>query len=183
MRAQLLCAGLLLLFAPLASAQQPPPVNGVTGTIALQGNVDKIYDGAHKVIVKTEDGVTHVVNVTKKTLVHGTPNDSMSGLHEGSSVVVHYSMDGNDVSADEIDDLGATGLKVTEGTVTRVDRRAQTLTLLLPDGTSQDLVLSERAAADDARDIKAGEEKGTKVVVYYMQDHERKVAHFFKKSS
>src|SRR5471030_441440 len=81
MRSQLFSGALLLLFAPLAltsaSAQQTPPVHGVTGTITLKGNVDKIYDGAHKIIVKTEDGVEHVVNVTKGTKVHGTAGDSM----------------------------------------------------------------------------------------------------------
>jgi hypothetical protein len=180
MRSQLLGGALLLLCAPLASAQQTPPVHGVTGTIALKGNVDKIYDGANKIIVKTEDGVEHIVNVTKGTKVHGTNGDSMEGLHQGTSVVVHYTKTGDDLSAEEIDDIGATGLKVTEGVVTRVDRSAKTITLRLPDGTTQQLYLSDRSAADDGKEM-AGRESGSSVIVYYMNDGERKVAHFFKK--
>jgi hypothetical protein len=183
MRSQLFVGALLLLCARSVSAQQTPPVHGVTGTIALKGNVDKIYDGAHKIIVKTEDGVQHVVNVTKGTKVHGTAGDSMDGLHEGTSVVVHYSTDGAEMSAEEIDDIGATGLKVTEGVVTRVDRSAKTITLRLPDGATQLLYLSDRAAADDGKEMTAGRETGTSVIVYYMKDGDRQVAHFFKKKS
>src|SRR5882672_1457314 len=89
--------GIALLMRPgLQAGQQPPPIGGVTGTIALEGTVDQEYKAPNTIAVKTLDGVRHLFHVTGKTLVHGGESagaDGLRGLEAGSAVVVHYSDD------------------------------------------------------------------------------------------
>jgi hypothetical protein len=165
------------------AGQSPPPVRG---TIALEGTVAKIYAAANTVIVETIDGVEHVVHFTKDLLVHGgkgTGVDALRGLREGSTVVVHYRVEGGQESAQEIDSIGDEGLKVTEGVVARIDRGQKQITIRFDNGTTETLRLTDRAAADVGRDIDQPAAGDTRVVVYYSDDSGSRVAHFFKRKS
>ena len=178
--AGLLCGGLLVGASTPLGAQTPPPIRG---TIALQGTVEKIYKAANTVIVKTVDGVEHLVSLTKRTLVHGgTSTGPLHGLEEGSPVVVHVMAQGTNVSALEIDDLGQAGLKVTEGIVTRVDRARKQITITFDNGSKETIHLTDHATLDAGVDIADRTDRGTKVTVYYSDDGGRKVAHFFKRA-
>src|SRR3981189_3238999 len=81
-------AAVLLLVGSAASAgQQPPPIGGVTGTIALEGTVEKTDQGVNTVVVKTVDGIEHLFHLTERTVVHGgkaAADDALRGLDEGS---------------------------------------------------------------------------------------------------
>jgi hypothetical protein len=179
MKVILFLTAVLLSLPPTASAQVP--ISGVTGTMQLQGNVDKVYDGAGKVVVKTADGIEHLLHINKGTAVHGGDSE-LRGLHEGTPVVVHYTMEGTEASAQEIDDISASGLKTTEGVVTKVDRKSKTISLRLADGSTQTLRLSERAATDDGKDV-AADGVETTVIIYYGEENGQKVAHYFKRTS
>ena len=151
----ILAGGLLLVAPVVVAAQQPPPIDGVTGTVALQGAVEKTYAGANTIIVKTEDGIEHLFHLTDRTAVHGgraTGERALRGLDEGSTVVVHYTAEGADKTANEVDRVGDDGLKVIEAVVTKVDRRGKTITIQLADGTRQTLALTDRAAVDVGKD-------------------------------
>src|ERR1700730_12108389 len=106
--------GVLLVTPAIVRSQQMPPVRG---TIALKGTVDKVYKGANTVIVKTEDGVEHVLHLTGRTSVHG---GELDGLEKGLIVIVHYVPASGEETAEEIDQVGGNGLKTTEGVVTNV---------------------------------------------------------------
>ena len=165
------------------SAQSPPPVRG---TIALEGTMKKVYRAANTVIVTTIDGVEHVYHFTKDLLVHGGKGpgvDALEGLREGTTVVVHYTVEGAEQSATEIDRVGDEGLKVTEGVVARIDRGRKQITIRFDNGKTEDLRLTDRAAADAGKDLDQAGAGGTKVIVYYTDEGGRKVAHFFKKIS
>src|SRR4051812_31267815 len=85
--------------AMVMAAQSPPPVQG---TIALEGTMKKVYGGAHTVIVTTIDGVEHVYHFAKDVVVHGGKSsgvDALQDLREGSTVVVHYTIQGAEESA------------------------------------------------------------------------------------
>jgi len=169
-----------------APAQQPPPINGVTGTIALEGTVNKVYAAANTVIVTTIDGVDHVFHYTKNLLVHGGKGagvDALACLQEGASVVVHYTKEGANEAAAEIDHVGGEGLKMTEGVVTRIDRQRKEIVIKFENGTTETLKLTDRAAADVGKDLDKAATGSTKITVYYTDDAGRKVAHFFKKVS
>ena len=163
------------------SAQSPPPVQG---TIALEGTMKKVYRAANIVIVTTIDGMEHVYHFTKDLFVYGGKGagvDALEGLREGSRVVVHYTLQGAQESATEIDRIGDEGLKVTEATVTRIDRGRKQITIRFDNGTTETLRLTDRAAAEAGLDVVATGE--TRIIVYYADEKRSKVAHFFKKAS
>jgi hypothetical protein len=184
---RLVWLGIVVLGAPgQAAAQQPAPIGGVTGTVALEGTVQDEYAGASAVVVKTTDGVKHVFQLTKGLLVHGAKGagaDALRGLREGSTVVVHYTVAGGTESAQEIDRIGDQGLKVTEGVVTRVDHKRKQIAVRFDNGKSETFRLTERAAVDAGRDVDDAAAGTTRVVVYYSDEAGRKVAHFFRKTS
>ena len=105
----LLLVGLPFGLATFGAVQEPVPV---TGTIALEGTVDKTYAAANTVIVKATDGVEHLFHLTRRTVVHGakdTGDAALSGLKEGSRIVVHYAADGEQKTAVEVDRVGDDG--------------------------------------------------------------------------
>ena len=178
-----LLGGLVLGVSITMRAQSPPPAQG---TIALEGTMKKFYRAANTIIVTTIDGVEHVYHFTKDLLVHGGKGrgvDALQGLREGNTVVVHYTVEGVEESAREIDRVGDEGLKVTEGVVTRIDRGRKQITIRFDNGKTETLRLTDRAAADAGKDVDQGGAGATKVIVYYSDEAGRKVAHFFKKTS
>jgi len=174
----LLC-GLLLGVSCPVGAQTPPPIGGVTGTMALEGTIKTFYKAANTIVVVTIDGVEHVFHYTKNLLVHGSKDTTLEGLHEGSQVVVHYAMAGVNEAALEVDSLEDHGLKTSEGVVTRVDRRRKQIAIKYPDGRVETLRLTDRAAVD-ADDVGAVADGTTRAIVYYSGEGREKVAHFFK---
>jgi hypothetical protein len=165
--------------ASILAQDTGPPIAGVTGSLGLEGTVDKFYGGANTMVVKTADGVRHLLHLTGRTSVHdGTrAADSFSRLEEGSQVVVHYVVEGDRQTALEVDRVGEGGLPAVEGTVTYVDRRAKRLTVRLADGTAITLRLTDRAAQNAGKDV----DNGSQVIVYYADDGGERVAHYFKK--
>jgi hypothetical protein len=160
-------------------AQAPPPVEG---TVALEGSMKKFYRAANVVVVTTVDGVEHVYHFARDLVVHGGRGpgvDALEGLREGSTVVVHYAPDGTQQTAREIDVIGDQALKVTEGVVTRLDRRRQQITIRYNGGQMETFRLTERAAAEAPKDTDVP--PAGKVAIYYSDDRGQKVAHYFKK--
>ena len=155
---------------------------------AVEGTVSKV-DGATKtIVVKTADGSEQTLHFVKRTAVHGGKEtaagskDAFHGLKEGSAVIVHYTSKGSEKTAEEVDDVGKEGLRVTEGTVSRVDRGAKTIAVKTANGAEETYRLSDRAAKDAGKDIAQGAEKSERVTVYYTEEAGHKVAHFFKKT-
>jgi hypothetical protein len=103
-------------------------------------------------------------------------------MREGSTVVVHYTIRGEEASVQEIDLFGDEGLKITEGVISHVDRRRKEITIRYGNGKTETLRMTDRAAAESEKALE-GTAAGTKIVVYYSDDAGRKVAHYFKKTS
>jgi hypothetical protein len=180
------CGAALLTLPGLYAGQEPPPIGGVNGTIALEGTVDQEYKAANTVIVKTMDGVRHLFHLTGKTVVHGRESagaEALRGLETGSAVVVHYATDAGEQTALEVDRLDDKGLKTLEGVVTRVDRARRTISIRLADGSTQTLRLTDRAATDVGKDVDRAATDTTRVVVYYADEAGQRVAHYFKRIS
>ena len=154
----------------------------------LVGVVLKTDDAAKTVVVKVADGTEHTFHFVKATAVHGAQEtaagakDAFHGLKEGSEVAVHYTAKGSVETAEEVDHIGKDGLKVTEATVTHVDRGAKTLAVKTADGTEEVYRMTDSAARDAGKGIGTGAEKSAKVTVYYTEEAGHKVAHFFKKA-
>lgn len=154
---------------------------------ATHGTITKIDRAAKTIAVKTADGTEHVFHWAKNTSVHGlkatdtAAADSWHGLKEGSEVIAHSTMRGGKDTAVEVDKVGDTGLKRTEGTVKEVDRGGKKLVIESADGTEHAFTLTTHAADDAGKDLAAGAEKGTKVAIYSTEDAGKSVAHFFEK--
>ena len=174
-----LAIGLAFLFGATAVVAQDV-VSAVSGT------VKKVDAGTKTVVVKTADGTEHTFHFIGRTSVQGADasaagaKDAFHGVKEGSEVVVHYTKKGTEETAEEIDHVGKDGLKVTEGTVSKIDRGGKTLVVKTADGTEETYRLTEHAAKDAGKDVAKGTEKSAKVTVYYPEAGGRKVAHFFK---
>lgn len=183
-----LVVGALLMGLPAVLAlQQPPPIQGVTGTIATEGTIQETDAAGHSVLVKAADGVQHLFHLSKRSRVHSGEGDlaadeALRGLKKGTPVVVHYTSEGETLTAEEIDRIGAEGLRQIEGSVTKVDRITRTISIKLADGTTQTLRLSERAAADAGKDLDSARD-GARIIVYYKDEAGQRVAHYFKRVS
>jgi hypothetical protein len=171
-----------LPIGPAPAAQTPPPMNG---TVALEGTMDKFYKAANVVIVKTIDGVEHVFHFTTDLLVHGGKKsgvDALAGLHEGNSVVVHYTVAANQEAIEEIDRVGGGGLQITEGTVVRIDRSRKQITIRFDNGTTESFRLTERAAGEKGTDVDdAGAD--VPVRVFFTNEAGQKLVHYFRRIS
>ncbi len=166
---------LLALPASLCLAVEP--------ITAVHGTVTKVDSTAKTIVVKTADGTEHTLHFVGKTAVHGTEvgaKDTFKGVKEGSEVVAHYTAKGAEKTAMEVDNVGKDGLKVTEGTVSTVDRGAKTIAVKTADGSVQTFKMADHATVDAGKDIGKGTEKATKVTVYYTEQSGKKIAHFFE---
>jgi len=153
---------------------------------AVEGTVKKVDAGTKTVVVKTADGTEHTVHFVAKTSVHGWDateagaKDGMHGVKEGGHVVVHYTVKGTEKTAQEMDRIGEGGLKVSEGTVSKIDRGGKTLAVKTADGVEATYKITDHAVVDAGKDVGHGVEKASKVTVYYTEEGGKKIVHFFK---
>jgi hypothetical protein len=172
--------------ADASAGQQPPPIHGVTGTIATEGSIQATSEAGHTVVVKAADGIERLFHVNRRSTVHsGDPagEEALGALKKGTPVVVHYTTDGGNLTAEEIDRLDDKGLKQMQGVVTAVNRSDRTISIKLADGSRQTLRLSERAAAEAGEDIDHVDDGTVKVIVYFRDEAGQRVAHYFKRVS
>ena len=114
----------LLVSARLASAQgTPPPIQGVTGTIATEGS----RDGVKKAAGAAARGVKKVLPGTK-----GDTTNPLDVLIAGSHVVVRE---------------GAATTKGVEAVVVDVNKAKQQITLRLPDKKTDTLRVMDASGA------------------------------------
>lgn len=171
---------LVLLFCVAAG------LNAIEKTSSVEGLVTKIDRAAKTVVVKTADGTEHTMHLVARTVVHGGKETCKGiegagrGLQEGSQVVVHYTKQGSDETAEEIDHIGKDGLQTSEGTITKFDRGTRMLTIKTADGTEETYRLTEHAADDAGKDTADATKKSAHATVYYSEEAGHKIAHFFK---
>jgi hypothetical protein len=169
----------------LAFAQgSPPPIHGVTGTVATEGTMKTVYRGLNTIIVTTVDGLEHAYRFTKDLIVHGgkSPEDPLAGLKEGAMVVIHYSTEGGEPMVVEIDQVGDEGLLETEGRITKIDRGKKQIDVQIGESRTETFQLTDRAAAETSKEIQSQAADGTaKIVIYYKDENGRKVVHYVKK--
>ncbi|MBZ5592139.1 MAG: hypothetical protein LAP39_07875 [Acidobacteriia bacterium] len=155
---------------------------------AVSGTVKKVDATTKTIVVKTADGAEHTFHFVGKTTVHGAEatgeaaQDAFHGLREGSEVAVHYATKGSEETAEEVDNVGKSGLKATEGTVSRIGSGGKTIVVKTADGTEETYQFASHAASAAGKDIAAGSEKSAKVTVYYTEKAGHKIAHFFKRA-
>lgn len=139
---------------------------------AVHGVVTKVDSAAKPIVVKTKDGTEHTIHFVDKTTVRGAEGvetgakDTFHGVKEGSEVVAHYTVEGTEKSAVEVDKVGKGG---------------KTITVKAADGTEHTFEVAGHGTKVAAVDTAKGTEKGAKVTVYYTESAGKKVANFFEK--
>src|ERR1019366_6904762 len=146
----------LFTFAGILGATEP--------TASVEGVVTKIDRTAKTVMVKATDGTEHTMHLVGRTVVHGG-NETYKGADE---------------TAEEIDHIGKDGLKTSEGSITKFDRAARTMTVKVSDGTEQTYRLTEHAAEDAGKETEDAAKKWAHAIIYYSEEAGHKIAHFFK---
>lgn len=161
---------------------------------AVTGAVTKVDATAKTIAVKTADGSEEVFKYTEKTSVRGAKSagdatktaavDTYMAGKEGTQVVVRYVGKGADKTAIGVKDFGKDTLKVSKGTVTKVDHAAHTVGIKTEDGTEATYRVSKDAAVDTEHGVVEGAKysakEGDHIVVHYSEEAGHKVVHFLK---
>jgi hypothetical protein len=147
-------------------------------THVVHGTITKVDHATKTVVVKAADGTEHTITVTGQTTYKGT-KEGFDGLKEGTEAVVHETGKGAKETGLEIGKISDDGVKVTEGTVVKVDHGTKTVVVKSADGTEKAFDYTETAGKDMGEGVGAATEKGAKVTVYYTDESGKKIAHFF----
>ncbi len=157
---------------------------------ATEGIISKVDKAGKTIAVKTADGGEEVFKFTGHTALRAAQGvrtgavDSYLAGKEGTHVVVHYTGEGAEKTAVALDDLGKNTVKVSQGTVTSLDKTGHTLTVKTEDGSEHTYRVAKDAAVDSEHGVVKGTEytakKGEKVSVHYTEEAGEKVAHFIK---
>ncbi len=157
---------------------------------AIIGSIETVDKTAKTVAIKTADGTVETIKWTGKTTVRGLKDGAKAvdfAGHEGSHVVVHYTVKGAEKTAHAFEHLGRETPKVMEGTIKVIGRGTRTVVVKTGDGVEETLNLSEHAVVDAGKGIvdaakftAKGTKEGAKATVHYTEEGGRKVAHFIK---
>jgi len=139
----------------------------------VHGTVKKVDKSTKTVVVKAADGTEHTIKVADQATIHGTKK-GFDGLKEGSEVVARYTVKGTEKTADELGTVGKDGMKVTKGTVTKIDKGAKTMVVKSADGTEKAFEYTDNAAKDVGKETGKGIDQGAKVTVYYTEEAGKK---------
>jgi hypothetical protein len=161
------------------AAQQPPPIHGVTGTIATETSIDETTAGGHKILGKVKR-LLHLNGRSTVPTGEAAGEEALGGLKKGTRVVVHYAADGENLTAEAMRRQGPEALKQMAGSITAVNLGDRTISVRLADDSQQTLRLSDRAAAD-VKDLDRAGDGGANVVVYYRNEAGQRVAQYFKR--
>ena len=144
----------------------------------IHGTVKKVDKTTKTIVVKSADGTEHTIKVTDQATVHGTEK-GFDDIKEGSEVVARCSVKGTEKTADDLGKVSKDGMKVTKGTITKLDKGTKTVVVKSADGTEKTFEYTDDAAKDMGEAVGKGTEKGAKVTVYYTEEAGKKIAHFF----
>ena len=147
-----------VIWVAAAAAQQPPPIQGVTGTIATETSIDETTAAGHGILGK----VRRVLHLNGKSTVpsDAAGEEALGGLKKGTRVVVSDA---------------AKSVKDMSGSVVALNLGERTISVRLPDDSIQTLRLSDEAEA-------AGD-PGANVIVYYRNESGQRVSKHFRRVS
>jgi hypothetical protein len=146
-----------------AAAQQPPPIQGVTGTIATETSIDETTDAGHGILGKVKR-VLHLNGRSPVPSGDAAAEEALGGLKKGTRVVVSDS---------------TKSVKEVAGSVVALNLADRTISVKLSDDSIQTLRLFDEAAAD----AEAAGDAGANVIVYYRNESGQRLAKHFRRVS
>jgi hypothetical protein len=160
--------------------QQPPPIHGVTGTVATEETVEDVHEVGRGILGK----VARLFRWNRRSPASGDEagDETFAGLNTGTAVIVQTTTAGENLTAEEIDRPDDEGVKRMEGVIAAVNRRDRTISIRLADGTRQTLRLSD-GAADGADKVVDRAGVGARVIVFVKGEAGERIVHYFKRVS
>jgi hypothetical protein len=143
---------------------------------------EKVDTAAKTVSIKTADGTVKVVKVSEKQTVDGLKagaDYTALASEKGAHVVVKYTGEGADATATGIKYVGKDTVKASEGTVTKIDEAAKTVSIKTAKGAEEVYHYTDVGTVDSAKAVAKGADKSAKVTVYYTEEGGKKIAHLF----
>ena len=176
-------AALVLAIAGAAhvrAEQQPPPIDGVTGTVATEESKKDVHEAGRGVFGK----LARLLRLSRDKDAPISPEggeDTLAGMKTGTAVVIHATTAGENPTAEELDRLDDKGVKPLEGVVTAVNRRDRTISIRLADGTRRMLRLSAHAADEVDTEIDRAGAGTTKVILFVKDEAGERVVRYIKR--
>jgi hypothetical protein len=143
------------------AGQQPPPINGVTGTIATETSVQETNAAGNKVLAT----IGRLFGLKRSATADAAAEEALSGMKKGTRLVLQYAATGQGVAAGQ-------GAAQVDAEVVAVNRGERTVSVALADGGRQTLRLSDPGETDVAN-----------IIVYYKDRPGQRVARSFKRVS
>jgi hypothetical protein len=154
-------AAMLLSAADVRAGQQPPPIHGVTGTIATDTSIQETNDAANKVIAR----IGRLFGLGRTASADAAAEEALRGLRKGTRIVLQYAAPGQNAAAEQHPTQ-------IDAEVVRVNRGDRAVSITLVGGEQQTLRLSEPGETDVAN-----------IIVYYKDRPGERVARAFKRVS
>jgi hypothetical protein len=159
--------------------QQPPPIDGVTGTVATEETKKDVHEAGRGVLGK----VARLLRLNRKDTVAAAPEggeDTLAGMKAGTAVIIHTTTAGDTVSAEEIERLDAEGVKPIEGVVTVVNRGERTISIKLADNQRRTFRLSSRAVDEVDTNV---DPAAARIILYVKDEAGERVVQYIKRSA
>jgi hypothetical protein len=164
----------------VGAGQQPPPIDGVTGTVATEETKKDVHEAGRGVFGK----VARFLRLNRKDTVAAGPEggeDTLAGMKAGTAVVIHATTASETVAPEDIERLDAEGVKPIEGVVTAVNRRERTISIKLADNQRRTFRLSDRAADEVDTDVDRAGDGAGKVILYVKDEAGDRVVQHIKR--
>jgi hypothetical protein len=167
----------LATLASAVAAQQPKPVQVPTAQHAVFGTLKLLDLKTNTLVVTPLAGPEVTFKVDARTThirdFEASPTLAKLGKKTGAGLVVRFAGAGTDLTAVEIDYIGQQPMKVTTGTLVRVDKATRLLVIKTATGTEEKLQLAVGAPIELATglmefDVFAGK-LNEQVSLYYTE--------------
>jgi hypothetical protein len=161
----------IAIFTATARAEQePPPIHGVTGTVATENTVSEVHDGARALLSKAAR-LFHWGRQSDVPSGDAAGDEALAGLRTGTAILVYQPAAGENLTSGQIERMAGDGLKQIEGVIVAVSPTDRTISIRLADDTRQTLRLSDRPVRVGAEDVVvfAKDEAGDRVASYFKR--------------
>jgi hypothetical protein len=180
--AALVLAANVIGAADARAEQQPPPIDGVTGTVATEESKKDVHEAGRGVLGK----VARLFGVGRRSSGPASlegGEETLAGMKTGTAVLIRTTTGGENTTVEEIERLDDEGVKPMEGVVTAINRRDRTISIRLADGTRRMLRLSNRIVDEVDADIDRAGDGTARVILFVKDEAGERVVHYIKRVS
>ena len=181
-RALVMCLASALTAVAPVRAQEPRIPRGQEVEHPLVGTLERVDSAANRILLRMADGVRHELITTRSTSFDGARCPAALidlPQHTGDDVIVVFTGDGNERTATLIKCFGPDTLRVTEGTLARIDPLIRRVVIRSADGEEAVFHFAETTTFDTGAGLAPCAafmaRQGEQVVAHYTIEGEHRV--------